>query len=110
MRSLEAGDPGRIGPYSIIGLLRSGDIGKVYLGRSAGGHLVAVNQVRPELAGDSRFRTRFREWVEQAKAVSGPFIAAVVNADVITYGTAANVSNDELSDPQGPNNARRRHS
>ncbi|ACU73326.1 serine/threonine protein kinase [Catenulispora acidiphila DSM 44928] len=81
MQPLEAGDPTRIGPYAILGVLGSGGMGKVYLGRSTGGRTVAVKAVRPELADDSQFRQRFRNEIEAAKSVSGAFTAAVVDSD-----------------------------
>ena len=81
MQPLDAGDPTRIGPYAILGVLGSGGMGKVYLGRSTGGRTVAVKAVRPELADDAGFRVRFRNEVEAAKSVSGAFTAAVVDAD-----------------------------
>lgn len=81
MQPLDAGDPTRIGPYAILGVLGSGGMGKVYLGRSTGGRTVAVKAVRPELADDPGFRVRFRNEVEAAKSVSGAFTAAVVDAD-----------------------------
>jgi outer membrane protein assembly factor BamB/predicted Ser/Thr protein kinase len=81
MQPLEAGDPTRIGPYAILGVLGSGGMGKVYLGRSTGGRTVAVKAVRPELADDASFRQRFRNEIEAAKSVSGAFTAAVVDSD-----------------------------
>ncbi|MEY9912214.1 serine/threonine protein kinase/outer membrane protein assembly factor BamB [Catenulispora sp. MAP12-49] len=81
MQPLEAGDPTRIGPYAILGVLGSGGMGKVYLGRSTGGRTVAVKAVRPELADDAQFRQRFRNEIEAAKSVSGAFTAAVVDSD-----------------------------
>ena len=81
MQPLDAGDPTRIGPYAILGVLGSGGMGKVYLGRSTGGRTVAVKAVRPELADDAQFRQRFRNEIEAAKSVSGAFTAAVVDSD-----------------------------
>lgn len=56
-------------------------MGWVYLGRSASGRAVAVKVVRPELADDQEFRTRFAREVAAARAVSGAFTAAVIDAD-----------------------------
>jgi eukaryotic-like serine/threonine-protein kinase len=66
---LRPGDPGRIGPYVSLGLLGSGGMGRVYLGRPADGgpELVAVKVIRPEYAEDVRFRRRF----EREAAVHG---------------------------------------
>lgn len=81
MDRLDAADPRRIGPYTLLGRLGAGGMGAVYLGRSSGGRTVAVKVVRPELAGDVAFRDRFRAEVSAARAVSGAFTAPVVDAD-----------------------------
>jgi eukaryotic-like serine/threonine-protein kinase len=78
---LDATDPRRVGPYTLLGRLGAGGMGAVYLGRSSGGRTVAVKVVRPELAGDAAFRDRFRAEVSAATAVSGAFTAPVVDAD-----------------------------
>jgi serine/threonine protein kinase len=56
-------------------------MGQVYLGRSAAGRLVAVKTIRPELAEEEGFRTRFAQEFAAARRVSGMFTAAVVDAD-----------------------------
>jgi serine/threonine protein kinase len=56
-------------------------MGWVYFGRSPSGRPVAVKVVRPEFAADQDFRQRFAREVEAARAVSGAFTAAVVDAD-----------------------------
>lgn len=81
MEALDASDPQRVGPYTLFARLGSGGMGKVYLGRSAGGRTVAVKVVRPELADDATFRSRFGHEVAAARAVSGAFTAPVVDAD-----------------------------
>ena len=81
MEPLGAADPQRVGPYTLLGRLGAGGMGAVYLGRSSGGRTVAVKVVRPELAGDTEFRNRFRAEVSAARAVSGAFTAPVVDAD-----------------------------
>jgi hypothetical protein len=82
VQELQAGDPQRIGPYSLVGRLGAGGMGRVFVGRSAGGRLVAVKVIRDELAGDPDFRVRFTREVAAAKSVSGLFTAPVVDADV----------------------------
>jgi serine/threonine protein kinase len=78
---LQAGDPESAGPYRLLGRLGGGGMGRVYLGRSPGGRLVAVKVIRPELAEDADFRTRFAREVAAARNVSGLFTALVIDAD-----------------------------
>jgi len=56
-------------------------MGRVYLGRSAAGRLVAVKTIKPELAEEEGFRTRFAQEVAAARRGSGVFTAAVVAAE-----------------------------
>jgi serine/threonine protein kinase len=57
-------------------------MGRVFLGRSGGGRLLAIKVIRAELAEDADFRARFGREVDAAKKVSGLFTAPVVDADV----------------------------
>ncbi|UED88398.1 serine/threonine protein kinase [Streptomyces profundus] len=70
-----------MGRYRITARLGAGGMGRVYLGHSPGGRLVAVKVVRPELADDPGFRRRFVQEVKAARRVNGFFTAAVVDAD-----------------------------
>ncbi|MGW0839365.1 beta-alanine-activating enzyme beta-propeller domain-containing protein [Streptomyces sp. NPDC002787] len=70
-----------MGPYRIVGRLGAGGMGRVYLGVSPGGRAVAVKTIRPELTYDPAFRERFAREAAAARAVSGAFTAAVVDAD-----------------------------
>lgn len=79
---LRPADPRVIGPYRLTGRLGSGGMGDVFLGRSAGGRLVAVKVIRAELAQDPEFRTRFRNEVDAARRVNGLYTAPVADADV----------------------------
>jgi hypothetical protein len=74
-------DPERMGPYVLLGRLGAGAMGRVYLGRSAAGRLVAVKTVKTEYAEEADFRARFAQEVAAARRVSGVFTAAVVAAD-----------------------------
>jgi hypothetical protein len=81
LEELQAGDPPQIGPYLLLGRLGAGGMGRVFLGRSPGGRLVAVKVIRPELAEDLEFRARFAREVAAARRVSGVFTAPVLDAD-----------------------------
>jgi hypothetical protein len=81
VRGLRPGDPQRIGPYELTGVLGSGGMGQVFLGLSPGGRPVAVKVIRAELADDPEFRNRFRREVAAAQKVNGLFTAAVAGAD-----------------------------
>lgn len=81
MQPLEVDEPAAIGPYRLLGRLGSGGMGRVYLGRSAGGRTVAVKIVHPHFALDEEFRARFRREVEAARRVGGAWTAPVLDAD-----------------------------
>ena len=81
VKALQNVDPQQIGKYRLLGRLGSGGMGRVYLGRSPGGRLVAVKLIRSEFAESSEFRTRFKREVAAARQVSGIFTAPVVDAD-----------------------------
>src|SRR5436190_1814492 len=81
LEPLRRWDPERIGPYAVLGRLGAGAMGRVYLGRSTAGRLVAVKTIKIELADEAGFRARFAHEVAAARRVSGVFTAAVVAAD-----------------------------
>ncbi|MFC9679164.1 serine/threonine-protein kinase [Streptomyces sp. NPDC056948] len=81
MRPLEVDEPTVVGPYRLLGRLGSGGMGRVYLGRSAGGRTVAVKIVHPHFALDEEFRARFRREVGAARRVGGAWTASVLDAD-----------------------------
>ncbi|GHG75960.1 serine/threonine-protein kinase [Streptomyces griseocarneus] len=81
MQPLTAEDPQVIGAYRLLGRLGAGGMGRVYLGRSAGGRTVAVKAVHPHFALDEQFRARFRREVESARKVGGAWTAPVLDAD-----------------------------
>ncbi|MFC8097328.1 protein kinase [Streptomyces sp. NPDC057363] len=81
MQPLEVDEPTAVGPYRLLGRLGSGGMGRVYLGRSAGGRTVAVKIVHPHFALDEEFRARFRREVEAARRVGAAWTAPVLDAD-----------------------------
>ncbi|MCF3169217.1 serine/threonine protein kinase [Streptomyces violaceoruber] len=81
MQPLEAGEPRTIGAYRLLGRLGAGGMGRVYLGRSAGGRTVAVKVVHPHFALDEQFRARFRREVDSARRIGAQWTAPVLDAD-----------------------------
>ena len=81
MDELRADDPRWIGAYRLLGRLGAGGMGRVYLARSERGRTVAVKLVRPDLAEQDEFRSRFRREVQAARRVGGQWTAPVLDAD-----------------------------
>jgi len=81
IKDLKSGDPASVGPYRLLGRLGAGGMGQVYLAKSPGGRLVAIKLIRPELAEERGFRSRFASEISAARNVSGIYTAAVVDAD-----------------------------
>ncbi|WP_031478020.1 serine/threonine-protein kinase [Streptomyces bicolor] len=81
MQPLGVDEPTVVGPYRLLGRLGSGGMGRVYVGRSAGGRTVAVKIVHPHFALDEEFRARFRREVAAARRVGGAWTAPVLDAD-----------------------------
>ncbi|MFF7648616.1 serine/threonine-protein kinase [Streptomyces sp. NPDC007983] len=80
MNLLGSGDPLRLGPYRLLGVLGEGGMGKVYLGRDGSGRAAAVKVLRPELAYDEHMSQRFVREAQAAQAVASTGVARVLGA------------------------------
>ncbi|HWU07093.1 MAG TPA: serine/threonine-protein kinase, partial [Streptomyces sp.] len=101
MQPLEAGEPHIIGAYRLLGRLGAGGMGRVYLGRSAGGRTVAVKVVHPHFALDEQFRARFRREVDAARSLGAQWTAPVLDADpdaAVPWVATGYVAGPSLSD------------
>ncbi|MEU1211749.1 serine/threonine-protein kinase [Streptomyces sp. NPDC005790] len=101
MQPLEAGEPHTIGAYRLLGRLGAGGMGRVYLGRSAGGRTVAVKVVHPHFALDEQFRERFRREVDAARRLGAQWTAPVLDADpdaAVPWVATGYVAGPPLSD------------
>ncbi|MGA2829559.1 MAG: protein kinase, partial [Streptosporangiaceae bacterium] len=108
MEELQDGDPRQMGPYMLTARLGAGGMGLVFLGHSAGGRLVAVKVIHPQLAMDKAFRARFDREVAAARKVGGFYAAPVVDADTtgpqpwLAVGYVDGPSLDEAVTRNGP--------
>ena len=82
VEELHPSDPLQLGPYRLVGRLGSGGMGRVFLGRSRAGRLVAVKVIHAQFAQDPDFRVRFAREFAAASKVSGLYTAPVVDADM----------------------------
>jgi outer membrane protein assembly factor BamB len=80
MKPLGTGDPLRLGPYRLLGVLGEGGMGKVYFGQDATGSTAAVKVLRPELAYDQGLAQRFVREARMAQAVTSRGVARVLGA------------------------------
>ncbi|MEU6845235.1 protein kinase [Streptomyces sp. NPDC046716] len=113
MQPLQADEPTTVGPYRLLGRLGAGGMGRVYLGRSAGGRTVAVKIVHPHFALDDEFRARFRREVAAARRVGGAWTAAVLDADPeapVPWVATGYVAGPALAQAAGPGRALPEHS
>jgi len=78
---LQQTDPERVGRYRLVARLGAGGMGVVYLAETADGHPVAVKVLRPELADNPEFRTRFGREVAALTRVQGVCTVRVIEAD-----------------------------
>ena len=95
MNPLGTGDPIRLGPYRLLGVIGEGGMGKVYLGQDGPGPLAAVKVLRPELSYDTELARRFVREAQAAQAVRGKGVAAVLEAR--TEGTRPWIASEFLA-------------
>lgn len=81
VEELRGDDPQRLGRYRLLGRLGTGGMGRVYLGRTRGGRLVAVKTLLAEGVVGETDRRRFAREVALAQRVSSAFTARVLDAD-----------------------------
>ncbi|MER5485819.1 serine/threonine-protein kinase [Streptomyces sp. NPDC002812] len=81
VRPPRPGDPGRIGPYRVIGRLGEGGMGTVHAALTPDGVKVAVKVIHPAQAEDPEFRARFRREVALSSRVQGPCLLPLLAAD-----------------------------
>ncbi|WP_331717277.1 serine/threonine-protein kinase [Yinghuangia sp. ASG 101] len=81
MVRLRRQDPRVVGSYRLLRRLGAGGMGVVYLGTDRHGNKVALKLIRPELANNPEFRSRFAREVAAAARVRGNRTAPLVDAD-----------------------------
>ncbi|MFE0649511.1 serine/threonine-protein kinase [Streptomyces sp. NPDC059534] len=81
LRPLQGDDPERLGPYRLIGRVGAGGMGRVYLGRTVSGRLVAVKTLLAEGEVGESDRRRFAREAALARRVTGMFTVPVLDAD-----------------------------
>jgi serine/threonine protein kinase len=74
-------DPPRVGSYQLLARLGAGGMGVVYLASGQDGRPVALKVLRPEMADDAEFRTRFSREVTALTRVRGVCTVRVLDAD-----------------------------
>ncbi|MFF8955748.1 serine/threonine-protein kinase [Streptomyces sp. NPDC014894] len=97
MDPLGTGDPLRLGPYRLAGVLGAGGMGKVYLGHDGQGRPAAVKVLLPHLTHDQHLVRRFLREAETARSVTGKGVARVLAAQ--TEGGRPWIATEFLSGP-----------
>ncbi|WP_438272816.1 protein kinase domain-containing protein [Streptomyces sclerotialus] len=75
-------DPRVVGSFRLHRRLGAGGMGVVYLGSDKRGQRVALKVIRPDLAEDHEFRSRFAREVQAARRIRGGCTARLVAADL----------------------------
>ncbi|MBP2053765.1 serine/threonine protein kinase [Streptomyces griseochromogenes] len=82
MMRLRREDPRVVGSFRLHRRLGAGGMGVVYLGSDKKGQRVALKVIRPDLAEDQEFRSRFAREVSAARRIKGGCTARLVAADL----------------------------
>jgi serine/threonine protein kinase len=105
---LQQTDPSQVGRYRLVARLGAGGMGVVYLAETRDGQPLAVKVLRPELADNPEFRTRFGREVTTLTRIQGMCTVRVIEADteapkpflVTEYADGPSLS--EYVDAHGP--------
>ncbi|MBG0830399.1 serine/threonine protein kinase [Planomonospora sp. ID67723] len=92
---------GRVGPYTLVERLGRGGMGEVYLATTRRGENVALKMLHDAIEADSEARIRLEREVRALRRVESPYVARVLDADLICdrpYLVMEHIEGDTLLD------------